>query len=182
MNKQASFPEWREKKTNRREFLDQFRHLLLGTTALTLFPLSLRAEDIEALKLDYLDVSSGLLLAQVCRLLFPHEKLSDKVYLDVVADVDADMAGSESRRTMIQQIPLALRQKAGGDWHNKNVEQQLEILTSFQREEWFKYLRNRTAQSLYRNPQVWKLVGYEGSSIEQGGYLHRGFDDIDWLE
>jgi hypothetical protein len=28
---------------------------------------------------------------------------------------------------------------------------------------------------------VWPLFGYEGSSLEYGGYLERGFDDIGWL-
>jgi hypothetical protein len=25
------------------------------------------------------------------------------------------------------------------------------------------------------------MVGYGGSAIEQGGYINRGFDEIDWL-
>jgi hypothetical protein len=29
---------------------------------------------------------------------------------------------------------------------------------------------------------MFDLVGYGGSAIEQGGYINRGFDDIDWLE
>ena len=32
-----------------------------------------------------------------------------------------------------------------------------------------------------RFEEGWKKLGYEGSSAEHGGYLHRGFDDIDWL-
>ena len=35
--------------------------------------------------------------------------------------------------------------------------------------------------TLYNDPQVWEKLGYEGPSAEQGGYLSRGFDDIDWL-
>jgi hypothetical protein len=35
--------------------------------------------------------------------------------------------------------------------------------------------------TLYSNPQVWPLFGYQGSSLEYGGYLERGFDDIAWL-
>ena len=35
--------------------------------------------------------------------------------------------------------------------------------------------------SLYNQPAVWAKLGYEGSSAEHGGYIHRGFDDIDWL-
>ena len=35
--------------------------------------------------------------------------------------------------------------------------------------------------SLYNNPEVWPKFGYEGSSAEHGGYINRGFSDIDWL-
>jgi len=28
---------------------------------------------------------------------------------------------------------------------------------------------------------VWPKFGYEGSSSERGGYINRGFDDINWL-
>jgi hypothetical protein len=34
---------------------------------------------------------------------------------------------------------------------------------------------------LYDNTAVWPLLGYEGSSWEQVGYINRGFNDIDWL-
>jgi hypothetical protein len=29
---------------------------------------------------------------------------------------------------------------------------------------------------------VWKVLGYEGPSAELGGYINRGFSDIDWLQ
>ena len=34
---------------------------------------------------------------------------------------------------------------------------------------------------LYNQKEVWPLFGYEGESFSQGGYIDRGFDDIDWL-
>jgi hypothetical protein len=35
--------------------------------------------------------------------------------------------------------------------------------------------------SLYNQKEVWPKFGYEGSSAEHGGYIKRGFADIDWL-
>ncbi|MEJ2862068.1 hypothetical protein [Actinomycetospora flava] len=35
--------------------------------------------------------------------------------------------------------------------------------------------------TLYSDPEVWDLLGYEGPSYDQGGYVNRGFDDLDWL-
>ena len=34
---------------------------------------------------------------------------------------------------------------------------------------------------IYDDHEVWERLGYEGASFDQGGYLHRGFDDLDWL-
>jgi hypothetical protein len=35
--------------------------------------------------------------------------------------------------------------------------------------------------TLYNNKEVWPKFGYEGSSADKGGYINRGFNDIDWL-
>lgn len=34
---------------------------------------------------------------------------------------------------------------------------------------------------LYDDHEVWDLLGYEGASFDKGGYLERGFNDLDWL-
>ena len=34
---------------------------------------------------------------------------------------------------------------------------------------------------LYNQKEIWPIFGYEGESFSQGGYIERGFDDIDWL-
>ena len=35
--------------------------------------------------------------------------------------------------------------------------------------------------ALYNNHDVWELLGYEGPSYDKGGYIDRGFNDLDWL-
>jgi hypothetical protein len=42
-------------------------------------------------------------------------------------------------------------------------------------------MRSATINNLYNNPLVYRLFGFEGSSVEYGGYIERGFDDIGWL-
>ena len=43
--------------------------------------------------------------------------------------------------------------------------------------------RPRRASScrLYNQQELWPIFGYEGESFSKGGYINRGFDDIDWL-
>jgi hypothetical protein len=167
---------------SRRDILIGLKQLMLSASALSLSPLCLGSNDIEVMQLKRLDTHTGLMLVQVCRLLFPHQGLSDQVYLDVVRDIESDMAADNRVDRLVKGAPEILHAKAGGNWMEAATEKQLESLSLLQGSELFGYLRNRTLESLYRNPVVWELVGYEGSSIEHGGYLNRGFDDIDWLD
>ena len=45
----------------------------------------------------------------------------------------------------------------------------------------FQKVRGDLVVSLYNQKEVWPKFGYEGSSAEHGGYIKRGFADIDWL-
>ena len=167
---------------SRRDFLELSRQLLLGSAALTLSPLSLGAESIEALEFEALDPAAVRLLTQTCRLLFPHDSLSQSVYLQAVKDLDSRIGGDKEKAVLIGQAVEFLQGQTGGAWEKAGVEKQLAALRAGQQQPWFFFLRESAIESLYRNPVVWKLVGYEGSSIEFGGYLERGFDDIDWLD
>lgn len=45
----------------------------------------------------------------------------------------------------------------------------------------FDVLWMTTVRQACRDQTLWSRIGYQGSSIEHGGYIDRGFDDIDWL-
>jgi len=46
----------------------------------------------------------------------------------------------------------------------------------------FQRLRSDFVLYFYSNPAIWPLFGHEGPSNDKGGYLHRGFNDIDWIK
>ena len=58
-------------------------------------------------------------------------------------------------------------------------------ITTNEREErtnqFFSDMLNKTQAYFYGNKNVWPKFGYEGSSWEKGGYINRGFNDLDWL-
>ena len=47
--------------------------------------------------------------------------------------------------------------------------------------DFYKKVRSDLIASLYNQKELWPKFGYEGSSAEHGGYIKRGFSDIDWL-
>ncbi len=167
---------------DRREFLQRAGVVALGAAALKLSPLALAAAEFEALQLKHISSEDAGVLAQVSRLLFPHDALEQSVYLGVVRDIDNDLAAGQAPAELLREIAGMLNEKAGGDWLSSGNEKQVAILKSLEGSELFKYLHGRSLNTLYQDPVVWALLGYEGSSVEHGGYLHRGFNDIDWLE
>ena len=38
-----------------------------------------------------------------------------------------------------------------------------------------------SSSALYNQKEVWPIFGYEGEFLSKGGYIERGFDDIEWL-
>jgi hypothetical protein len=42
-------------------------------------------------------------------------------------------------------------------------------------------VRAEVVTTLYNDTEVWQILGWEGESFSKGGYLERGFDDLDWL-
>ncbi len=55
------------------------------------------------------------------------------------------------------------------------------LLQRIEQTDFFKKIRGDLVVSLYNQKELWPKFGYEGSSAEHGGYINRGFDDIDWL-
>ncbi|MBC7372986.1 MAG: hypothetical protein H7323_03235, partial [Frankiales bacterium] len=59
--------------------------------------------------------------------------------------------------------------------------EQLAVLEQVQHTPFFQLVRSTTVVFMYSDRDVWQVLGYEGESSDQGGYVDRGFDDLDWL-
>ena len=57
----------------------------------------------------------------------------------------------------------------------------MQVLQGMAADPFFGAVRGHTVVALYNNQNLWPQFGYPGSSYQDGGYIHRGFDDIDWL-
>ncbi len=54
------------------------------------------------------------------------------------------------------------------------------LLRDIETTPFFQLVHGSLVTGLYNNPDIWPIFGYEGESASKGGYLYRGFDDIDW--
>ncbi len=124
-------------------------------------------------------------LVKAARDIFPHDHLADTYYVTAVSGWDAAAAKDETR-AMIEGGVARLDEDAKDRFGVAYIdvpweEQRLVVLRAAENTAFFKQLRGGLVVSLYNQKAVWAKFGYEGSSADKGGYIHRGFNDIDWL-
>jgi hypothetical protein len=125
-------------------------------------------------------------LMRIARDIYPHDMLADIYYIKAVKPWDGKAAKDPKVKAMLEDGVRRLDQDAQ-DRHKSNYVgvpwevDRVALLQGIEQTEFFKTLRSDLIVSLYNQEEVWPKFGYEGSSADKGGYIHRGFDDIDWL-
>ena len=134
-----------------------------------------------AIELTVLKPETMATLVQMARDIYPHDRIPDERYVVAVKGYD-----TPEQAPMIEAGIAALDAAARGrgfdgylaaGWEDDRVE----ILRGMEQGEFFQTIRAGLVTGLYNQKEVWPLFGYEGESFSQGGYIDRGFNDIDWL-
>ena len=125
-------------------------------------------------------------LVKVARDIYPHDFLVDSYYITAIKPWDGKAAKDAAVKSLISDGVTQL-DKAANDrhkvpyaqvpWENERVA----LLLQIEQTPFFQKVRGDLIVSLYNQKEVWPKFGYEGSSAEHGGYIKRGFADIDWL-
>jgi hypothetical protein len=120
-------------------------------------------------------------MAQLARLLFPHAELRVDVYAQVIDEVLAWTAADPATDGLLAAAEQALDAEAEQSWFDLAQDEQLAMLRTLQDDPAIVGIREMIRFRLYQHRALWQHIGYPGSSKELGGYINRGFDDIDWL-
>jgi hypothetical protein len=130
--------------------------------------------------------STMITLVVMARDIYPHDRIADAYYVKAILPFDA-VAGSDPKlRGLLEDGVLRLDSDAQ-DRHQLNYaqvpweEQRVAILKGIELTAFFKKVHGDLIVSFYNQKELWPKFGYEGASADKGGYIHRGFDDIDWL-
>jgi hypothetical protein len=134
-----------------------------------------------ALSTTAIDAHTAETLLVVARQLFPHDRLGDQYYASVVDALDKQAASDPAARKLLTDGVGRLDAARGIAWVQLSNGARDAVLKSVETSEFFTTVRTATINNLYTNPLVYRFFGYEGSSVEHGGYIHRGFDDVGWL-
>jgi len=125
-------------------------------------------------------------LVKVARDIYPHDFLGDSYYITAVKPFDDKAAKDPAMKALLTDGVSRLDQDARERHQLAYAEVPWEadrvvLLRGIEHSDFFKKLRSDLIASLYNQKELWPKFGYEGSSAEHGGYINRGFSDIDWL-
>ena len=122
-------------------------------------------------------------LILVARDIYPHDKVPDRFYAIAMKSYDEKAAADPATKAQIESFIASLDGAAGkGGYAGLGWEsQRVALLRAVSNSPMFETIRSGLVVSLYNQPEVWPIFGYEGESYSKGGYIKRGFDDIDWI-
>lgn len=134
-----------------------------------------------ATETQHLSPETFATLVQMARDIYPHDRVSDEFYVIAVKGYDTAEAAAG-----IEAGVTALNAAAQGRGHARYLSvpwerDRVDLLRAIEESAFFQNIRGGLVTGLYNQKALWPLFGYEGESFSQGGYLTRGFDDINWL-
>ncbi len=120
-------------------------------------------------------------LLQMARDIYPHDQVPDQFYAVAVKGYD-----SEEQKALVAEGVAALDAAAKAAGFDSYVaagweEDRVKLLQGMETTPFFQTVRSGLVTGLYNQKEVWPIFGYQGESFSQGGYIERGFNDIDWL-
>lgn len=120
-------------------------------------------------------------LIQMARDIYPHDRLADEYYAIAVRGYDTNETAEEIEAG-IAGLNAAAKGAGHADYLSIGWERdRVDVLRSIEDSPFFQMIRGDLVTGLYNQKEIWPLFGYEGESYSKGGYVNRGFDDINWL-
>lgn len=175
-------------KVSRRGFLKGSGAATAGLVALSAGAGFIAAADgAWALGVKNLKPETMQTLVQLARDIYPHDHLADRFYAAAVATYDEKAGADAALKKLIEDGVAGLNSAAQAKHKTPYAKvgweaQRVELLRAIQDGKFFQTVRGNLVTGLYNNPEVWAKFGYEGASADKGGYLDRGFSDINWLD
>lgn len=155
------------------------RRLLIGSATATLMASTFAKIAFAKLPLDLGgDSDAKKTLVRMIRVMFPHKKFADAPY-----ERTADAVFKAAGKTPAEKIAFltSLRELQESGFMKLDDKAAYASLKKIETTPFFKLVKGTTVTTLYDDPEVWAALGYEGPSFDKGGYIKRGFNDLDWL-
>ncbi|MGH7840717.1 MAG: twin-arginine translocation signal domain-containing protein [Candidatus Binataceae bacterium] len=168
---------------NRRDFLKNSALAAAGAAAAASSGVAVvgYAADAAAGKLTVLNDHEAATILKMARQIFPHDQLADSAYQPTVEDLDAEAAKTPATAKILRDGVAQLDGAGAKQFVALSPDEQVAALKQIQDSPFFQKVHSTELVSLYNNHVVWKQFGYPGASYPFGGYIHHGFNDLNWL-
>ena len=169
---------------SRRAFLKRSSELTFAAAVtVTASGALFNASEAWALDVKGLNPETMKTLILIARDIYPHDKVPDRFYAVAMKSYDEKAAADPEAKAKIESFVAGLDGAAGkGGYLGVGWEaQRVALLRAVSASPMFEAIRSGLVVSLYNQPEVWPIFGYEGESYSKGGYIQRGFDDVAWL-
>ena len=167
-------------KVGRRDFL----RATAGATALAAIAPGV-STDALAETLKTISKSDLATLTKMARDVYPHDAIADAFYQAAIASIDKDVQASSNTKLLkdgITNLDAEATKLKGKKYVDLTQEtDRVDVLKAIEQSEFFGKVRSSMVTAFYNQPGLWPKLGYEGASFDKGGYIKRGFNDIDWL-
>ena len=165
---------------DRREFLRSAGAGAAAVVAVAGVTTILASNRAWAMTLESFGPHEAEVLLQMTRQLYPHDRLGDIYYAEVVEGLDQKAKAAPELIELVKNGVAALDQAKHVPFLQLSDGYQTEVLAGMESERFFQTVRGHTVVALYNNKVLWNDFGYQGSSWQDGGYLMRGFQDVGW--
>jgi hypothetical protein len=122
--------------------------------------------------------SDRKLIASMVRAILPHDRFPDGPYLRTVTAIIAKANGSPASALTLRAGLIDLKSKS---FESLGQNAATEYLKDIEGSSFFSLVHGTTVTGLYTDKEVFKILGYEEASFDKGGYINRGFNDLNWL-
>jgi len=175
------------------EHLGTRRTFLRGTAAAAAMLATLEGSrlilgpgDAWALEMQSFSAAQGDTLLRLLRDIFPHDHLADVYYANALAPLDDAAAADAATQALLADgiDNLNARAVAAGGrsfFTLPSEAARVGIIAAVEGTAFFTTVHGTCQIPFYNQPDIWPNFGFEGPSSPFGGYLNRGFDDLDWI-
>jgi hypothetical protein len=130
--------------------------------------------------LQNIDAARAETLCAAVRTLCPHDTIPEASYRRVIYHLDR-VAQAPEAAALLRRFCGMLAELSTLPFPELAEIYRVQALKQIESTAEFFFVQRFAIRYFYDNVEVWAAFGYEGASVHLGGYVHRGFNDLDWL-
>ncbi|MCB4769312.1 hypothetical protein LGR54_11910 [Ancylobacter sp. Lp-2] len=131
--------------------------------------------------LKVFDAHAAETLVTAAHTLYPHQTLPERVYRRTVFAFDALAAKLPAVAQGFAEFVDLVDGAMPVPFRDLSESYRVNTLKAIEATPAFRLVQRSTVRFLYDDLEVWQAFGYEGAAVQLGGYINRGFNDLDWL-